>query len=169
MDIHLLKELLIPISTAITLLTISTSSIIGILAYRLNLRAEVRLKESAKAEIDAKLLGVMINLIGKANGRNGYEVSHDVIKKILDSKTLLETDFLNQESLNNLNLSIHNLAIISLPVGSAEQNFATQAIGELGYQHEFLRGISLTTLTELKRIETLTILCEELINKINSQ
>lgn len=166
MDILFLKEVLIPISTIVTLLSISVGSLIAVFAYRLNLRAEARLKESAKAEIDVKLLELMVNLIQKANGRSGYEISHDTIRKILDSEQIEKLDFLESGNNKVLNQILQDSAILTLPVGSAEQYFSIKAIGELGLQHNFLKSISLASINELSRIPGLKDLCEELIIKL---
>jgi hypothetical protein len=169
MELSFLKDILVPISTIITLLSVAVGSLIAVFAYRLNLRAETRLKESAKAEIDAKLLGLMVNLTQKANGRSGYEVSHDAIKKVLESDQIGKLDWLDQNNIAVINQLLEDLAILTYPVGASEQDFAIRAIGELGFQHPFLRTISLTTLIELKKIDRVKDLCEELTLKLNSK
>lgn len=168
LDTNYIKEILIPISTIITLISISVGSLIAVFAYRLNLKAETRLKESSKAETDVKLLGLMVSLIEKANGRNGYEVSHDAIKKILDSEEFSKINWLDLEKVKAINRVLEEIAIITFPVGTGEQDFAIRAIGELGLKHEFLSKISLTSLTELSRIPRLKELCENSIKEIKS-
>jgi len=167
MDTNYLREILIPISTIITLLSVAVGSLIAVFAYRLNLKAETRLKESTKAEVDVKLLGLMVNLIQKANGRSGYELSHDTIKKILDSDQVNKIDWLNQKNVELVNQLLEDAAIMTFPVGSGEQDFAIRAIGELGLQHPFLKSISQTSIIELMKIERTKSLCQELITQFN--
>lgn len=167
-DWSFVKEILVPISTVITLLTVAGSSVIAVYAYRLNLKAEARLKESAKAEIDVKLLGLMIGLAQKANGRSGYEVSHDAVKKVLESNQIAGLNWLDPMTAKSINQILGDVSILAHPVGSAEQNFAIRAIGELGLQHEFLRRISVTTLSELGKINELDELCSQLVSAIES-
>jgi hypothetical protein len=167
-DWSCVKEVLVPVSTIITLATVAISSVVAVCAYRLNLKAEVRLKESAKAEIDAKLLALMTTLAQKANGRSGYEVSHDVIKKVLESEQIMGLDWLNPMTGKFVNQILENASILTFPVGSAEQNFAIRSIGELGLQHESLRRISTTTLGELSKIEQYKELCQQLTSAIES-
>ena len=167
-DWSFVKEVLVPVSTIITLLSVAFSSVIAVYAYKLNLKAEARLKESAKAETDIKLLGMMVSLAQKANGRNGYEISPDAIKKILESNQITELNWLDPMTAKFVNQILANASILTHPVGSAEQNFAIRAIGELGLQHQFLRQISITTLSELSKIEELGELCGQLVSAIKS-
>ena len=167
MDSSILKEILIPISTIVTLLSVAIGSLIAVFSYRINLRAETRLKESAKAEINAKLLGLMVNLMQTANGRSGYEVSNEAISKILDSENINSTDFLNQDNIKVINKILQETAVITLPVGAGEQDFAIKAIAELGIQHSFLKEIAKTSIVELSKIPRAKDLCDKLITTLN--
>lgn len=157
------KEILVPISAIITLLSIAIGSLVAVFAYRVNSKAETRLKESTKAEIDVKLLGLMINLVEKANGRNGNEISDEVVKKIFESEKISKLDLLENNNSIAVKKLLNELSIFSMPVGSGEQVFAIQAIAELGLQHTILKEISLASLRKLKRSKISEILCNELI------
>ncbi len=168
MDTNFLKEVLVPISTIVTLLSVAGGTLLAVFAYRLNLKAETRLKESTKAEVDVKLLGLMINLIQKANGRSGYELSNEAVKKILESDKISKLDWFENGTNDTVNQILEDVAIMTFPVGSGEQDFAIKAIGELGIQHKFLRNISLTSLEELSKISRTKKLCDDLILQIKS-
>ncbi len=69
----------------------------------------------------------MVSLTPKTNGRSGYEVSHDAIKKILESDQIAKLDWLNQNNRAVINQLLEDVSILTYPVGSSEQDFAIRA------------------------------------------
>lgn len=108
----------------------------------------------------------MVSLVEKANGRNGNEISEEVVKKIFEREKVSKLDLLHNQNYFAIKQLLQNLSIFAMPVGSGYQIFAIQAIGELGIQHSISKGIYLGLLKELKRSEISETVWDELITKL---
>ena len=91
--------------------------------YRLKVRAERRLAESAEIESQIKLLSLFTEIMTIAHGRGGYKVSEKAIEKILSPETL------NLFKPGSRELSdLLRDSLIRIPVGEASQDAAIAAI-----------------------------------------
>lgn len=144
MDIEIIKDWLIPISTFVALVTASISGWLSLKEYRLKVRAETRLANSSELEADIKLLKLFTEIMDIAHARNGYHISEKAIEKILTPEIIKE--FKPTDS--NLN-SLLNSTVISYPVGVAAQDASIAAIWVLGQRHESLRQVTIQALESL--------------------
>ena len=144
MTLETLTELLIPISTFVTLITASIGGWLALKEYRLKVKAETRLAETTELESDIKLLKAFTEIMEIAHARGGYEVSEKVIEKLLTPEIIEQ---LNVKEANLRDLISH--AIISLPVGIAAQDAAISAIWVLGKKHSVLTPIAIQALESL--------------------
>lgn len=112
--------------------------------YRLKVRAERRLAESAEIESQVKLLSLFTEIMNIAHARGGYEVSEMALEKVLTPETL-KTYQPGTAMLGNL-LSD---TLIHIPVGMAAQDAAIAAIWKLGKEHEILKEASIQALKSL--------------------
>ena len=148
MNLETLTELLIPISTFVTLITASIGGWLALKEYRLKVKAETRLAESSELESDIKLLKLFTEIMDIAHGRGGYEVSEKVMEKILSPEVLKQ---LNVKEANLRDL-IRD-AIISFPVGVAAQDAAISAIWVLGKKHSVLTPVAIQALESLSEFK----------------
>jgi len=148
MILETLADLLIPISTFVTLITASIGGWLALKEYRLKVKAETRLAESSEIESDVKLLKLFTEIMDIAHGRGGYEVSEKVMEKILSPEVI------KQFNVTRANLSdLINDAIITLPVGVAAQNAAISAIWVLGKKHSVLNPVAIQALESLSKFK----------------
>ena len=132
MDINQLKDLLVPISSFIALLTVSVGVWLSLKEYRLKLKSEARLSQSAQVEADIRLLKVFTEIMDIAHSRRGSVISEKSIEKMFD-KGILTTDDFND--LKKLNKKIETVSVLNLPVGLSAQEAAIAAIATLVKRH----------------------------------
>jgi hypothetical protein len=135
---------LIPISTFVTLMTASIGGWLALREYRLKVKAEIRLTQSAELEADIKLLKLFTEIMTIAHARGDTIVSEKAIEKILSPEVIKELGL----SGKNIRDAIDN-AVINLPVGVAAQDAAICAIWVLGNRHEVLKPVAIQALTSL--------------------
>ncbi len=139
-----IKDWLVPVSTFVTLITASIGGWKSLREYRLKVKAETRLAQSAELEADIKLLKLFTEMMTIAHARGGSQVSEKAIERILTPELIKE-----------LGLTGHSLrgvlenTIIQLPVGVAAQDAAICAIWVLGSRHDVLRPVAIQALTSL--------------------
>lgn len=144
MDISVLKDWLVPLSTFITLITASVGGWMSLREYRLKVQAETRLARSSELEADVHLLKLFTEIMSIAHARGTTEVSDKVIEKLLTPEMMKELG----ASIKDLHAVIQDSVIIH-PVGVAAQDAAIAAIWVLGIKHEILRPIAIQALTSL--------------------
>jgi len=144
MDLEIIKAWLIPLSTFVTLITASIGGWLSLREYRLKVKAETRLAQSAELESDIKLLKLFTEIMDIDHSRRGYEVSEKIIEKILSPEVL------DQFGLSGSKLEdVINKTIIPLPVGIAAQDAAICAIWVLGKKHSILTPVAIQALESL--------------------
>lgn len=84
--LDIIKDWLIPVSTCITLLSISFGVYQSLKEYRLKLLAESRLADSTAVEMDIKLMQGFIQLLALAHARKGSYLSEKTVEKMFDNK-----------------------------------------------------------------------------------
>ena len=144
MDLTLLKDWLVPISTFITLITASIGGWLSLREFRLKVRAETRLAQSSELESDIKLITLFIEIMDIAHGRGGNQVSEKAIEAIL-SPEVIKGLGLSRENIREI---LEN-SVIRLPVGFAAQDAAICAIWALGHKHAILKPIAIQALYSL--------------------
>ena len=140
MDITLIngiKELLVPIATSVTLLSVAISSWLALKQYRLKLKSE-------KIENDIKLIKAFCDLLNLAHARSQTTFSEKFLDKLFEKEIISKADF---EELS-LDQKIDKTALI-VPVGSAAQDAAIAAVATLGLRHDVLKDASVQALTSL--------------------
>lgn len=131
-----IKDWLIPVSTFITLLTVSIGTYQSLKEYRLKLKAEIRLSQSAEVDMDIKLMQGFTQLLALAHARKGNYLSEKTVEKMFEKELFTEEELHNP---NKLNRKIEQVAILNIYSGVAEQDAFVAAITNLGLKHEILR------------------------------
>jgi hypothetical protein len=144
MDISIIKEWLVPVSTFVTLITASIGGWLALREYRLKVKAEIRLTQSAELEADIKLLKLFTEIMNIAHARGGTQVSEKAIEKLLSPDVIQALGL----SSSNIKDAIES-AVITLPVGVAAQDAAISAIWVLGNRHEVLKPVAIQALKSL--------------------
>jgi hypothetical protein len=140
MDLKLIndiKELLVPIATSVTLLSVAISSWLALRQYRLKLKSE-------KIENDIKLIKAFCDLLNLAHARSQTNYSEKFLDKLFEKEIISKADF---DQLD-LNKKIEKTALIT-PVGSAAQDAAIAAVATLGLRHDVLKDASIQALASL--------------------
>ncbi len=149
-------EFLMPLSIAFFLTSTAIGIWLSLEQYRLKIKSE-------KAEVDVKLMTLFTKIMSIAHARGGYQVSDSVIEK------LFEYGALNKDSIKDIeNLKeVFKSAILTLPVGVAEQDAAIAAIAKLADRHEQLREVAIEGLNSIKSFkpEIATKYIDKLSNK----
>jgi hypothetical protein len=156
MDLAIIKDWLIPVSTFITLMTASISGCLALKEYRLKAQAETRLTKSAEIESDIKLIQIFIEIMDIAHARRSSEISEKAIEAILSSEEIKKLDLSKQESLKIFHESLP-YATITLSVGYAAQDAAICAIWALGKEHHILKQIAIQALSSLQTMKPLVV------------
>jgi hypothetical protein len=149
MNLTEIKDWLVPISTSFGIITVAVGVWMSLREYRLKLKAEARLEKSAEVEANIRLLTLFSEFMKTANGRSGYATSEKAIEWFLSNQQPQEVSK-SQGGLNNLNQQLEDLAILTLPVGSAAQDSTVAAIAVLAERHEILRDVAAQALDSLK-------------------
>ncbi len=131
---------LIPFAVAFSLSSVAIGIWLSLQQYSLKLKSE-------KVETDVKLVTIFTKIMNIAHARSGYVVSEKAIEKIFDSGILTESEIRNASALND---RLEESAILTIPVGIAEQDAAIVAIAKLGSRHEVLKDIAIVGLNSIK-------------------
>ena len=151
-----INDILVPISTIITLFTVAYGAYLSMKEYRLKLKAERRLAESAKVETDIKLISEFTKLMPLAHSRKGSLLSEKAIEKIFDNNLFTDEELKNPELLHT---KLEKVAIFNIYAGVAEQDAFIAAIGKLGIEHPILR------MPVMQALETMRSFKPEMANK----
>jgi hypothetical protein len=158
----LLREWILAISGAASLITVSIGIWKSLAEYRLKIKAENRITESSRTESDIKLIKHFTEIMDIAHARSGYVVSETIIEKLFEKNIITTADFQNLEILNQ---KMEDAAILTYPVGVAAQDAAIASIAELAIRHEVLRKPALQALETIKEFKT--ELADKYIKEIN--
>ena len=147
MNIADIKEWVLTLSASVSMLAVGVGIWMSLREYRLKLQAERRQQRSAEVESEIRLQTLFSELMEIANGRNGYQVSEKAVEFLLQN-------FKGDLNLAVLNQAVKDLAILTLPVGSAQQDAAIAAIAALTLRHSILEDPGLRALESLCSPET---------------
>lgn len=128
---------LIPVSSAVGILSTAVAAWIAVLNYRVKAKAETRLAQSATVERDIQLVRLFAELMNVAHARGASQLSEQAVAYILKNCPV--------EEISKMLPS----AVVTMPVGLAAQDAAIVAIGTLGEQHQILREASIQALKTL--------------------
>jgi len=145
-----IRDWLVPISTAITLVSTAIAAWVAVLQYRLKVSAEGRLKQSSLAEMDTRLSKLFSELMWLAHARAGSHVSDTLLEQAI-KKNLVPDTYFRDPHKDELKRHIEESCILNLPVGSASQEAAIVSIAELGKRYEILREPARAALTSIAR------------------
>jgi len=146
LDLSAIQEWIVPLSTAATLLSTAIAAWVGVLQYRLKVKAEKRLQESNRAEVDVRLSKLFIELMWLAHARAGSHVSEKCIEELFEKGMITKEDLGDLYSLNRKLAA----CIFDLPVSLASQNAAIASLAVLGNRYEILREPAREGLNSLK-------------------
>ena len=135
--IHEIKELLVPIATSVTLLSVAISSWLALRQYRLKLRSE-------KIENDIKLVKAFSELMSLAHARSQTTYSEKFLDKLFEKEIISNADFQGFD----LGRKIQTAAL-TVPIGLAAQTAAIAAVATLGLRHDVLKDASIQGLESL--------------------
>ena len=148
---------LIPFASAFTLMSIAVGAWLSLEQYSLKLKSE-------KIEADIKLMTLFTNIMRIAHARGGYTVSEKIIEKLFDDKILSEEELKDSHQLNQ---RLVDAAILTTPVGVAEQDAAIAAIAKLVARHEVLKEVALEGLRSIKSFKP--DIAEKYIKELEAQ
>jgi len=148
MDINQIKDWLVPVSSFFALITISVGAWLSLKEYRLKLKTEARLSNSAQVEADIRLLTLFTEIMNIAHARGGSIVSEKTIEELFDKGILTQDDFGN---LKELNKKIETVSVLNLPVGLSAQEAAIAAIATLVKRHDVLKEPGIEGLKSLSK------------------
>ncbi|PTN13309.1 hypothetical protein [Nitrosomonas aestuarii] len=137
MDPNEIKDWLIPIASFVGIISTSAGVWLALKEYRLKLKAEQRLAESARAETDIRLFTHFTDILEVATGRRRDPVySKEVAEKVL--KTLrIEPDDENFDY-RALREKIAKAALLQSWVGNSSSDAAFASITTLAQRHKVL-------------------------------
>ena len=98
MDLAMIKDWLIPVSTFITLTTASISGYLALKEYRLKAQAETRLTKSAQIKSDIKLIQIFIEIMDIAHARRSSQISDKAIEAVISSEAIKKLDLSSKKS-----------------------------------------------------------------------
>jgi hypothetical protein len=138
MDFAGLKDWLVPVSSALGIVSLAITSALALREYKLKARAEARLADSARVESDIKLLTLFVDIMDIAHARGQSVVVSEKMFEALAPR-LQAAGITDPKS----------AAYITLPVGFAAQDAAIAAIAVLGKKHSILFPVALRALESL--------------------
>lgn len=145
MNINVFKEWILTISASVSMLAVAVGIWMSLREYRIKLQAERRQQRSAGIEAEIRLQTLFSELMKIANGRSGYQVSEKAVDFLLQNVKATSGEI----NTAHLNQALEDLAILTLPVGSASQDAAVAAIAALTLRYEELEEPGLRALESL--------------------
>ena len=142
-----IKDWLVPIAGAVSIISVAGSTFLAIRQYRLKLVSETRQNQLAQVDMDVKMLKVFVEIMNIANGRGDTELSERAIEMIFNNNKLFPEGSL--KSYKALNDAL-NASILIHPVGRASQCAAIAAIYTLAKKHKILFDSGKQALESLK-------------------
>jgi len=140
-----IKEWILVLSGSATMLSVAIGIWLSLREYRLKLRAEQRQERSSAIEAEIRLHKLFTDLMGVANGRSGYKISEKAVEFVLAHFNTAEW----KKDPQSLNQAIEDVSILTLPVGSAEQDASIAAIASLTKKYPELRVTGMRALDSL--------------------
>ena len=130
-------------SASVSMLAVALGIWLALREYRIKLLAERRQQKTSEVEGEIRLQAHFSALMDIANGRSGYAVSEEAAKFALSHLPEAE---MKPKAINQV---VEDLAILTLPVGSAAQDAAVASIAHLAVKYETLREPGLRALRSL--------------------
>lgn len=137
------SQILLPFAGAFSLISVAVGVWLSLQQYSLKVKSE-------NAEKDIELMTLFTKIMSTAHARSGYVSSEKAVEKLFDNNLFTEAELKDPKLLN---LKIEEVAVITLPVGLAEQDAAIAAIAELGLRHESLRNIAIEGLESVSKFK----------------
>lgn len=126
--------------------TVLTAAIAAIPLYRqtnLKRQEEVRLTRASRAEVDARLYGLFVQLMAKAHARGESTIAETAIQAAISSGGALAPTSIEAFS------HLVQAAVVTYPVGLSEQLAAIAAVAQLGARYDSLHAPALAGLQSL--------------------
>lgn len=142
-----IKSWLIPVSTFITLLTLTAGAYESLKEYRLKLQAEQRLAISTAVDMDIKLMKGFTDLLALAHARKGSYLSEKAVEKMFDNKLFTEQELKDPDLINR---KLESVAVLNVFSGEAEQSAFVAAITNLALKHEILKAPTIQALETMQ-------------------
>lgn len=163
---QIIDKWILPITKVLTLVSVIVGIFISIQQYRLKVKAEIRLKESANAENDVKLLKIFTEILDIAHGRKNQIISETIVKELFNHNIFGEGELHNLEEINR---KIENTANLPVHVGLGAQEAAIVAIANLSIKYKILKEPGLAGLRIIQgfKPEPTTEQIERIINAEN--
>ena len=123
--------------------TVLTAALAAIPLYRqttLKRQEEARLTRANRAEVDARLYGLFVQLMAKAHARGDSTIAEAAVQAAISSGGPLAP--ISPEAFRRL----VQAAIVTYPVGASEQLAAIAAVAELGVRYDSLHAPALAGL-----------------------
>lgn len=147
-----IKEWILTISAAVSMISVGVGIIVAGLQYRLKLKEEERLAFSSRAEVDVRLVKAFTELMDIAMARRHTASSEKVVEELFKLGVINKEDF--NEDFDNLqtgSTKLSQYSAIILPVGQAVQRAAIAAIASLAKTYPVLRGPAIEGLENIAR------------------
>ena len=141
--LQFISEGLVPLASAVGIFSVVVGIWLSLREYRLKIRAETRLAQSADVESQIKLLKLFTEIMNIAHARGNSHFS----EKLAD--LMIRPEIISALNIKGGKNNIRDLGVITLPIGSAAQDAAIAAVAELGKRHELLRPVALQALESL--------------------
>lgn len=155
MDFNTLKEWLVPVSSAIGIISSAIAAIVALNDLKLKFRAEARQAETSGIESDVKLIKLFVEIM---------EVAHARGASLLVSDKLFEVLWPQLKSAGSSDP--RDAALVRTPVGSASQDAAIAAIGVLGEKHAILYPVAVRALESIAEFKPQT--ASSILEKLRS-
>jgi len=120
---------------ALSIVSVAIPAWVAVWEYRLKVKGEQRLQESATSEIDTRISKLFAELMWLAHGRGGNLLSDKAVEGLFEKGLVTKKDFGNVDQLQ----AKLQACVVILPVGTASQDAAIASIGVLGRRYEILR------------------------------
>jgi hypothetical protein len=132
---------------AVSIASVAVTAWVGVCQYKLKVRGEQRLQESARSEIDTRMSKLFAELMWLAHARGGSQLSEKCVEALFEKGAITDGDLGNLEQLNK---KLQDACVINLPVGLASQDAAIASVAVLGRRYEILREPARAALNSLK-------------------
>ena len=155
------REITISVSVFGTFLITLYGVVAGLKEFKLKFGAEIRLAESARAEIDTKLMESFLKLLpvleSRKTGFLSEKIVEDITKNNAEYRNYIDKiklhhiqDGKSDPEIRSIQLLLSTLSIVNQPSGAAEQAGCIQALYELAKNHKILREPCVVVLNKWK-------------------
>jgi hypothetical protein len=133
MNVGDIKDWLIAISIAFSIVSAAIGIWLSLREYRLKLQAETRLADSTRAETDVRLLQLFTEILYIASGRKGEAIfSKEILDLLIQKNIFTEDDFKDFDTLKS---KISQATVIAQTPGEVSANAAFASIATLAKRH----------------------------------